>query len=228
MKDEDLKKDDSEIPAVQLLQQINAGLVDPKLLDPTSRQRCIAVLVGEGYTIPSVAQLLRRSEKTIGRDLKDIQARHALSPDVEFAKQLIGQVFQKAMNHHDYLVRLARTQGATVGEKVLAEASAWKVLKELVERLQDLGYLPSKPEQVSGDIYHHIVNEEGGESYDQVKKMIADIESTAKETNSLTPELAEELGQLKARLEKAEVFLQAKQISKQQQNVQIKEAQHEP
>jgi transposase len=227
MKDGDLKKDDSEIPAVQLLQQINAGLVDPKLLDPTSRQRCIEVLVAEGYTVPNIAQVLKRSEKTIGRDLKDIQARHALSPDAEFAKQLIGQVFQKAMNHHDHLVRLARTQGATVGEKVLAEASAWKVLKELVERLQDLGYLPQKPEQVSGDIYHHIVSEEGGESYDQVKKMITDIESTAKETNSLTPELTEELGQLKARLEKAEVFLQAKQISKQQQNVQIKEAQHE-
>jgi phage protein D len=224
MKDGELKKDDSEIPAVQLLQQINAGLVDPRLLDPTSRQRCIELLVAEGYTVPNIAQVLKRSEKTVSRDLKEIQARHALSPDVEFAKQFIGQVFQKAMNHHDHLVRLARTQGATVGEKVLAEASAWKVLKELVERLQDLGYLPSKPEQVSGDIYHHIVNEDGGESYDQVKKMIADIESAAKETNSLTPELTEELAQLKARLEKAEIFLQAKQISKQQQNVQIKEA----
>lgn len=227
MKDGEIKKEDSEIPAVQLLQQINTGLVDPKLLDPTSRQRCIEVLVAEGYTVPNIAQVLKRSEKTIGRDLKDIQSRHALSPDVEFAKQLIGQVFQKAMNHHDHLVRLARTQGATVGEKVLAEASAWKVLKELVERLQDLGYLPSKPEQVSGDIYHHIVNEEGGESYEQVKKMITDIESTAKETDSLTPELTEELEQLKARLEKAEIFLQAKRIAKQQQNVQIKEAQHE-
>lgn len=227
MSDEDLKKGELEKSTVQLLQEINSGLIDPKFLDPASRQRCIEVLVAEGYTVPHIAQVLKRSEKTITRDLKDIQARHALSPDVEFAKQFIGQVFQKAMNHHDHLVRLARTQGATVGEKVLAEASAWKVLKELVERLQDLGYLPQKPEQVSGDIYHHIVSEEGGESYDQVKKMITDIESTAKETNSLTPELTEELGQLKARLEKAEVFLQAKQISKQQQNVQIKEAQHE-
>jgi len=227
MGDEDVKKGDSEIPAVQLLQQINSGLVDPKLLDQLSRQRCIEVMVAEGYTVPHIAQVLKRSEKTISRDLKDIHARHALSPDVEFAKQFIGQVFQKAMNHHDHLVRLARTQGATVGEKAQSEYAAWRVLRELVERLMELGYLPQKPAQVSGDIYHHIVNEEGGESYDQVKKMIADIEQTAKETNSLTPELTEELGQLKARLEKAEVFLQAKQISKQQQNAQIKEAQHE-
>ncbi len=227
MNDEDLKKNDYEISAVQLLQQINSGEINARLLDPASRQRCIEVMVAEGYMIPHIAHVLKRSEKTISRDLKEIQARHALSPDVEFAKQFIGQVFQKAMNHHDHLVRLARTQGATVGEKTQAETSAWKVLKELVERLQNLGYLPQKPEQVSGDIYHHFVNEERGESYDQVKKMIADIESTAKETNSLTPELETELGQLKARLERVEIYLQAQEISKQQQKVQNKESQHE-
>jgi hypothetical protein len=40
---------DGEISATQLLQQINSGLTDPKLLDKRDRQLCVELLVAEGY-----------------------------------------------------------------------------------------------------------------------------------------------------------------------------------
>ena len=43
------KSNNSDISAVQLLQDINSGFTDPKLLDKSSRQRCIELLIAEGY-----------------------------------------------------------------------------------------------------------------------------------------------------------------------------------
>ncbi|MCX5638615.1 MAG: ECF-type sigma factor [Planctomycetota bacterium] len=113
-----------ESSAMQLLQEINSGTTDPKLLDKQGRQQCIEFLVTEGYTSSQIAQVLKCSEKTVGRDLKDIRARNELTPNVEFAKQFIGELFQKAMNHHSFLLRLARAKDTSPTEKIQAEFAA--------------------------------------------------------------------------------------------------------
>lgn len=210
MNEEDLKKDEVEKSAVQLLQEINAGLVDPKLLDPANRQRCVEVLVAEGYTIPNIAQVLKRSEKTINRDLKEIQDRHALSPNVEFVKRFVGQVYQKAMNHHDYLVRLARSQGATVGEKAQAEYAAWRVLRELIERLQTLGYMPMKPKEITGDIYLH--GNDQPADIQTLRKEIESMELITQECGGMTEESRRRIDELKIELKKIEIEDELKKI----------------
>ena len=214
---------DSERSAMQLLQDINSGIIDPKQLDKPSRQRCIELLIAEGYTYSQISQVLKISEKTISRDVKEIKARNELTPNIEFAKQFIGEVFQKAMNSHSFLIRLARSKDATNPEKIQAEFAAWRLLKELVERMQLLGYLPLRPQQVVGDVFHHMSAEEGGETLEEVKKMITEIGVVAKDTNTLTPELAKEIEDLGVRIEKAEIISDTKKIAEKQKEIQNKE-----
>jgi len=209
-----------EQTAVKILQDINSGLCDPCLLDKSTRQQCIEVLIGEGYTHSQIAQILKRSEKTISRDLKDIRQRNSLTPSIVFAKETVGELVDKARIHASYLMRLARNKDSPTASKAEAEFLAWRVIKELVEKLQTLGYVPLKPQQISGDIYHHVLNEKEDDSYEDVKKMISEIESIAKETGTFTPELADEISQLNARIEKAEIILKVKNLSQKQQNEQ--------
>ena len=208
---------DREQAARKIIQDINSGLVDPNLLDKTTRQECVAVLIGEGYTHSQIAQIMKRSEKTISRDMVDMRKKNALSPSVEFARETVGELVTRARNHASYLMRLAREKDSPTASKAGAEFLAWKVIKELVEKLQTLGYLPLKPQEITGELYHRIAVEEGGESLDDVKKMLSEIESVTKEAGTYTPELDEELKLLSGRIEKSEVVSEAKKLKKEQE-----------
>ncbi len=209
--------------SVQILQEINAGVLDPTTLDKPSRQQCIELLIAEGYTQAHISQVMKCSEKTVYRDMKEIQARNELSPGVPFAKQFIGDVFKKAMNHHSFLVRQARAKDATTGEKIQAEYAAWRVLKELVEKLQSLGYLPSRPQEIIGDIFHHL-DGTGEESLVEIQKMIVELETVSQEQGSGNTELLSEIQKLKARIEKVEISSEVKKIvEKQREDNQQKE-----
>ena len=214
---------DPERSAVQLLQEINAGVLDANTLDKSSRQRCIELLIAEGYGYQHISQVLKISEKTVGRDMKEIRTRNELTPNIEFAKEAIGDLFRQGLNHHAYLMRLARLKDATNPEKIQAEFAAWRVLRELVERMQSLGYLPSRPQRVVGDIFCHMQNEEGGESIEDIRKMISEIETVARDTNTYTPELAEDIKAIGQRIEKAEIVSEVKKVVEKQKEVQNKE-----
>ena len=202
-----------EKPVIKIIQEINSGVCDSLLLDKATRQQCIEVLIGEGYTYSQLAQLLKRSEKTISRDMQEIRQKNALTPSVEFAKETIGELITKARIHASYLMRLARDKDASIANKASSEFLAWRVFKELTEKLQTLGFLPLKPQEVSGDIYHHVLGQEE-DSYEDVKKMICDIELNAKESGTFTSELADEIKQLSARVDKAEAIIKVRNLSK--------------
>jgi len=202
---------DGESSAMQLLQEVNSGITDPKLLDKQSRQRCIEFLVSEGCTYSQIAHVLKCSEKTVGRDLKDIRGRNELAPNVEFAKQLIGEMFQKAMNHHSYLMRLARMKDASISEKMQSEFAAWKVLKELIERLQSLGYLPSRPAEVIGTFYHQS-NDGEDNSPEAMRKMLLNIEDAAKDAGLLDGDVVTKIKVLKARIAQSEIAVEIKKL----------------
>jgi transposase len=219
---------DNERSALQILQEINSGLTDPKLLDKQCRQQCVELLIAEGYTYPQIGQVLKVSERTVIRDVKDIRARNEMVPNIEFAKQFVGEVFNKAMNHHSFLVRLSRAKDTAAAEKIQAEFAGWKILKELVEKLQTLGYLPLKPQEIAGELYHHIAVEEAGESVLEARRMLSEIESVAIDTGTYTPELAEEVKALSGRLEKAEVINETKKLAeKQKKEIEHKENKNE-
>jgi transposase len=207
---------DSEKSALDILQEINSGLRDPRSLDKYTRQLCVEFLSAEGYTQSQIAQILKCSEKTIFRDLKEIRQRNELAPSIEAARQFVGDVFKKAMNHHDYLTRLARAKETPSAIKTVSELGAWKVLKELIEKMQSLGYLPLMPQQVIGDIFHHSSADGGSESLDEAKKMLFEIEAVAQETDTMTPDLQEDIKTLRGRIENAEIVSKAEKIKEKQ------------
>lgn len=217
-----------ESSVMQLLQEINSGITNPKLLDKQSRQRCISLLTAEGYTYPQIGQVLKISERTVSRDVKEIRTRNEMVPNIEFAKQFVGELFQKAMNHRSFLVRLARAKDTSPTEKIQAESAAWKILRELAEKLQTLGYLPLKPQEITGELYHHIAVEEAGESILEARRMLSEIEGVARDTDTYTPGLAEEVKALSGRLEKAEAINEVKGLAeKQKKEIEQKDKENE-
>jgi len=213
----------TERSAVQLLQDINSGVLDAKTLEASDRQRCVELLIAEGYGYQHIRHVLDVSEKTIGRDMKEIRKRNELTPNIEFAKETIGDFFRHGINHHAYLMRLARAKDATNSERIAAEFTSWRILRELVERMQNLGYLPSRPQHVVGDIFCHMQNEEGGESLEDIRKMISEIETVARDTNTYTPELAEDIKAIELRIEKTEIVSDVKKVVEKQKEAQNKE-----
>ena len=157
----------------------------------------------EGYQPSALAPLLKVSDKTIKRDLNEIFERNAVNPSPDLARHLIGEFLQRFRAHHAYLMRLARAKEGSLHEKGEAEFLAWRVQKEAVELLQSLGYLPSRPTQVIGDIFHHADAAEP--AIGDIKKQITEIELIAEETQVLPSEVLTRLGDLKLRAEKAEI-----------------------
>jgi transposase len=198
-------KKDEERPIFSLIQQLKDASLDPRTLPKELRQQCVEVLWAEGYNESAMAQILQRSEKTIKRDLQEIREKNALSPNLELARQIIGETVQRARMHQGYLVRLARSKDATVTEKGQAEYLAWRVQKELVEKMQSLGYLPAKPQEVIGDIYHHLSLQQEERPFAEIRGILAEIENVARETSTFTDELGKEIKILNARIEKAEI-----------------------
>ena len=186
-------KKEEELPIFSLIQQLKDESLDPRTLPKELRQQCVEVLWAEGYGESSMAQILKRSEKTIKRDLQEIREKNALSPNLELARQIIGEMVQRARMHQGYLVRLARSKEATVSEKAQSEYLAWRVQKELVEKMQSLGYLPSRPQEITGDIYHHMSLQEEERSFSEIRAMVTEIKVLRRETGTFTNELEKEV-----------------------------------
>jgi len=194
---------DEEKPILSLLQNIQSGAVDPRDINKELRQQIVEVLLLEGTMVPQIAQILKVSDKTIRRDIADIKERNALTPSLELAKQTIGDMKMRAEAHRSHLMRLARTQDATVSEKSLAEYYAWKISKELVEKLQSVGYLPMVPYKIDAEIYHH--NEEEAQTLGELKDELTGLERIAKQGGISDKSIEERIKLLRLKIEKAEI-----------------------
>lgn len=146
-----------EKPVLDMIQQIKDGKLDPRTLDKEERQCCLEVMLQEGLNVPTLAQILKMSDKTIRRDIKDIRLRNSFTPSVDFLKETAGELFAYARIHRDHLMRLARSKEASVMERAQAEMYASQVFLNTVTKLQSIGYLPEQAQTIVGDIFHHNV-----------------------------------------------------------------------
>ena len=195
-----------EKPILTLIQQIKDGLVAPDSIDKDLRQQAIEVLMAEGYSVASMAQIFKKCDKTIRRDLEEIRQRQALTPDANLAKKIIGELVVYARSHRDHLMRLARTKDTSVSEKAQAEYLAARVGLELVDKLRALGYLPSQSASVVGDIFHHF---NGGDLESALKEMsqqCAEVEKMVLGNDNLPPEIQKDLIEVKAVIKKAQAL----------------------
>ncbi len=193
-----------EQPVFMLIQQIKDGQVNPETVNKDLRQQIIEVFLAEGYSVSSMAQILRKCEKTIRRDIEEIRARNALTPSIDFAKKLVGEIVMSARINRDHLMRLARSKDTSVAERSQAEYYAHRVNMELTEKLQLLGYLPLKPKTIVADITHNVqVNDEL--DLTELKDQLIEVERFAVEQGGLSPELNVEVQRLRNRVSQLEV-----------------------
>jgi hypothetical protein len=212
---DDMPDKSKEQPILTVIQQIKDGRLDPETIDKDLRQQCVEVFLGEGYTVSSMAQIFKKCERTIRRDVENIRERNALTPNIELAKKIIGELVTYARIHRDHLMRMARTKETSVSEKSQAEYYAHRVGMELVEKLQTLGYLPLKPKTIVGDFTHN-VNANDEKSLEDLKMQLVEIEKIALEQGGFTPELECEVKRLKSRIEKVEIESNILKITEQE------------
>jgi len=193
-----LKEKDDQ-PIIGMIQKIKDSALDPKTLTIDARQCCVEFLLGEGTSVPAMAQLLKRSEKTLKRDISEIIDRNRLSPDTNLREKITSEMVMYARIHRDLLMKLARSKEAAVSERSQAELSAARVFLDMVSKLQDLGYLPRVPQGVVGAVFHV----DGKISdLDELTRQIIDIEKIADGDVQIDEGIKKDLTQMKTVLEK--------------------------
>lgn len=216
-----------ECAIISIIQGVKDGTRDPKSLTKDERQQCVEVCILEGYSVAQIAQLFSCSEKTVRRDVIDIRKRNALTPDIEFVKQVVGELYSRGVNHHGYLMRLARSKEASVSEKTQAEYAAWKVLKDVFEKLQSVGYVPLRSQALTGEVYHHI-DVSSDKSFSDLKDAVIELEQEISESGDANPNFKAELDSLKADIEKAALTYKIEKLSEEQKkSLEDKEAHNE-
>ena len=201
---------DQDVPVLTLIQQIKDGSVEPKSLSKDQRQQCVAILCSEGYSESSIAQVLNRSEKTIHRDIAEVRSQNALSPDANLARELVGEMLVKARAHQSRLLRISSNKENKAFDRIQAEYAAWRIERELIERLQSLGYMPQRAQEL-------VLTQEGSDqSLEEISQMMVEVESVAMENGTVTPQLQSTLAILQSKLEKARLNEEAQKLLTQQ------------
>jgi transposase len=201
-----------EINVHSVLSDLKEGKINPEILNKEARQACVMAFMLEGHQASSIAALLKVSDKTIQRDIKELCAKNALEPNQTLARELVGEYLQKCRNHHAYLTRLARTKEASLQEKAQAEFLAVQTLHTMMKLLQSLGFLPQQPQQIVGDFFHH------GQAFEEaslteLKQQMEELEEVLKVSDPPSEELLKKLEQLKLRCETAQIRHSVLQIT---------------
>lgn len=194
----------SEGPVLTLIQQIKSKQIDPEHLSAEDRRRCVELLRVEGLQVAEIGQVLKRTERTIRRDLEQIRQENAVARDPAMVERVVGDLMQQAESSRAHLCRIAREQGTSAMERLMAEQSAWKVTKECVETLQSVGYLPKVPTTMVADIRQHF-DVEPIAGYDELHARMTRLKSITGDSDDrqVISQLMDEVqrGRLAARLE---------------------------
>lgn len=196
--------ENKERPVLAAIQQIKNGTLAPEAIDKDLRQQCVEVFMGEGMTVSSIAQIFQKCEKTIRRDIDEIREKNALTPNVDLAKKAVGEMVMYARIHRDHLMRLARVKDASVSEKSQAEYLAARIGLELIGKMQSLGYLPSKPTAIVGDVFRHFDGNDMAGMLEDISQQVIEVEKIASETGVIPKEIEGDLREVKGFIKKAE------------------------
>ena len=217
-----------DVSVLSILVQIKDESLDPKTLTREVRQSCVEALIYEGHQIPSIAQLLKVSDRTIKRDLEIIYERNSMNPNPELAKKLMGEFVMKMRSHHAFMVRAARGRGISAVEKAQIEFLAAKQLCAMMETLRSLGFLPSASSKIVGEFYHYADSSLPENSLEEIKKTVLEIQETAAHSGTIDPEVLKAAEELNLQITKAELEEAARKLAeKQKQSIAKEETGHE-
>jgi len=190
-------------PVYSLLQRLKSGELDPELIDKQTRKRLIKAL-GEDYcNYHQMAQMFGCHEKTIQRTIAEIRSEEAFASSPQFVKETAGEIVQMARTRISSILRCARGSDVLPMHRVAADVQAWTVFKQMIEVLQSIGYLPLRPKEITGNIYHHA--DEAPMSYEEMRKSLKDLEEELNQEECMDEEIAEKILSLKKRIDQSEL-----------------------
>jgi len=144
---EDTKTDGT---VLDTLRKVQSRQLSPQNISLATRRSLVEHLSSDGYSVAEMAEILQVNERTVRRDRAAVREANALEFDPELSSKMAGALLGEADNVVNRIRRAARAKDTTVAEKIAAEATCWRVKKELVESLQSLGHLPTAPAEVRG------------------------------------------------------------------------------
>ena len=145
---------EKERPVLEVIRQIKAGSLDPQHLAAAERQACVMHLSAEGLSVPEIAQVLKRSERTITRDRRAIQEANALQQDPKFAGEMAGILLSEADACISRMRRAVRSADTPAAVRVEAERASFAIRSEVCQRLQSLGFLPTAAQKMEASLTH--------------------------------------------------------------------------
>lgn len=207
------KQTPEEESVLNLIQQIRDGGVNPRNLSREERQQCVNALDLQGYSQATIAQIFKRSDKTISRDLDEIAKSFALKPSRDFCFVMIGGIVRKAKAAQSRLLAIARNSECTAMERLQAERFYWLVEIELFEKLQSAGYLPLKPKEL-------VLSQENKEAdIEEVDQVLSEIEKLGEQDPELMKDLQEEIGAIRAKRDVVRLNLDAQKLLDEKKNL---------
>lgn len=157
---------------LSILSDIQKGTLDPKTLANQDRLRCVEHLTCEGYSTSDIAKVLEVSERTIARDRAAMRKANAVERDPEKTAEIVGQLIVQAETCIQHIRRVTRERDTQPNVRVEGEKACWIIHRDLVQRLQTLGYLPTAPQEIRGELIHQIEQLPGfGQLNDEVARM---------------------------------------------------------
>lgn len=102
-------------------------------------------------------------------------------------------------------MRIARSSEGSLEDRINAERLAWEIQNQTVERLQSLGYLPSAPQKIVGDIYHHEEIEGEEKTLTELKEELSLLEKIVTDNGTLDDATKIKINSLKLRIEEASI-----------------------
>lgn len=144
----------SERCVLDLIQGIKAKKLAAKSLNTEDRRACVEHLTAEGLSVPEIAKILERSDRTIARDRKVIQQVNALAHDPAFAGEMAGRLMSELDNSIGRIRRATRGSDVPPAVRVDGERACLEALCKIVERLQSMGYLPTAASRIEATLRH--------------------------------------------------------------------------
>lgn len=141
---------------LDVIRGIQHGHLNPRDLSLEERRLCVAHLGAEGLSVPEMAQILRRCERTIARDRRATHEENAIEADPRLAGIFAGRLATEAESSISRIRRVARAKDAPHAVRIDGERACFDILDRLVQRLQSLGFLPSAAQRIQADLTHNV------------------------------------------------------------------------
>ncbi len=127
-----------------------------QMLAPADRQALVALLAADGLSSPEIAQILQVADRTIERDRRALRDANRIPKDPRLIEQMVGRLMAEAELSVQRMRRTAREREVDPAVKIDAEHRCFQVIRDLVQGLQRLGYLPTATQKVEAELTHHV------------------------------------------------------------------------